>query len=151
MITPTPKVNETIYLWFYSLKSRGLLASRPIIKENTEILSKKFSDENKGFRASEGWLYRWKTFYSIRRLNLNDEKLSVDEVEVALYRDEFAEIFDHDYCMDQIFNLAETGLNYKILTRKTLATKTNRGAWNKEVQETRGYSDMHLEHFSWPY
>ncbi len=67
-------------------------------------MSKKFHDENKGFKASEGMLHRWKTFYSIHQLNVNGKKLSADKVEATLYCDELAKtIFDPGYCMDQIF------------------------------------------------
>lgn len=31
-----PKINEAVYLWFYSLRSRGLPMSGPIIKEKTD-------------------------------------------------------------------------------------------------------------------
>ncbi len=43
---------------------------------------KKFPDENKVFKASEGWLHKWKTYCSIHQLKVNDCKLSIDEVEV---------------------------------------------------------------------
>ncbi len=52
-ITQTPKINEAVCLWLYSLRSTGLPTSGPIIKEKPNILSKKFLDENKGFKASE--------------------------------------------------------------------------------------------------
>ncbi len=44
-------------MWFYSFRNRRLPASGLIIKEKTEILSKKFPDENKDFKASKGWLH----------------------------------------------------------------------------------------------
>ncbi len=46
---------------------------------------------------------------------MNGEKLSADELETKLYCDELADtIFDHGYCMDQIFNTDETGPNYTL-------------------------------------
>ncbi len=75
-------------------------------------MSKKFPDENKSFKARESWLHRWKTYYNICQLNVNDKKLSVDEVEATLYCEELANaIFDHGYCMNQIFNMGETSQN----------------------------------------
>ncbi len=95
-------------------------------------MRKKFSDQNKRFRASEGWLDRWKIFYSICQLNVNSEKLSADEVDGMLYCDELADtIFDHYYCMDQIFNADETSQNHKTLPSKTLAAKVDRGAFEQ--------------------
>ncbi len=38
------------------------------------------------------------------------------DVNMASYCDELTDtIFDHGYCMDQIFNADATGLNYKML------------------------------------
>ncbi len=43
---------------------------------------------------------------------MNGEKLSADDTEAMLYCDELADtIFDHGYCMDQIFNADKTSLN----------------------------------------
>ncbi len=62
---------------------------------------KKFPDENKGFKASESWLYRWKTIYGICQVNVSGEKLLMDDVEATLYYKELTDtIFDHGYCMD---------------------------------------------------
>ncbi len=102
------KINEAVYLWFHSLTSRGPPTSELIIKENHKILFKKFPDKNEGFKASEGWLHKWKTFYCICQLNVNGGKLFADEVKATLYYDELADtIFDHGYYMDQIFNIDE--------------------------------------------
>ncbi len=97
------------------------------IKEKANILSKKIPDDNKGFNANDGWLHRWKTFYSIHQLN--DEKLSAVEVEATLYCDELADtISDNGYCIDQVFYVDETSLNYKMLPTMTLAAKADRRA-----------------------
>ncbi len=85
-VTQISKINEVVYWWFYSLRNRGLpTISRPIIKEKAKFFLQKFLDEKKGFRTCEGWLHRWKSFYSTHQLNVNNEKLFVDEVEVMLY------------------------------------------------------------------
>ncbi len=61
---------------------------------------------------------------SIHQLNVNGKKLSANEVDAKLCSDELADkIFSHSYCMGQIFNANETGLNYKMLPSKTLAGK----------------------------
>ncbi len=106
-----------------------LATSGPIIKEKAQILPKKFPNKNKGFKTSKGWLHRWKTFYSICQWNVNGEKLSADKLKATLYCDELAgSIFDHGYCVDQIFNADETGLNYKMLSSKTLVVIADKEA-----------------------
>ncbi len=69
-------------------------------------------------------------------LNVNGEKLSLDEVEVMLHCDESADnILDHGYCMNQFFNTGETVLNHKMLPNKTLAAKTDRFSGAKKCKE----------------
>ncbi len=83
-------------------------------------MSKKFPDKNKGFKAN---------FLCNHQVNVNDEKLSVGEVKATLFCDEFADtIFDHGCCTNQILNIDETCLNYKMLLGKTLAVKVMREA-----------------------
>ncbi len=66
------------------LEAEDYLHRDQLLKKKMEILSTKFPNENKGFRASERWLHRKKTFYGICQLNVNSEKLPEDEVEAAL-------------------------------------------------------------------
>ncbi len=48
-------------------------------------------------------------------------------MEATLSCDELAgTFFDHGYSMDQIFNIDEISLNYKMLLRKSLVAKANR-------------------------
>ncbi len=60
---------------------------------------------------------------------MNGEYLSAGEVEVILYCNELAyTIFDHSYCMDQIFNAGDISVHYKMLPNKTVAAKVDREA-----------------------
>ncbi len=68
-ITQTPKINEAVYFWFYSLRSRGLSTSGPIINQKAEILYKKFPNKNKGFKAdgklfmiSVNWMWMMRNY-----------------------------------------------------------------------------------------
>ncbi len=61
--------------------------------------------------------------------NANDEKLSADKVEVMLYCVVLADTISAQcYCMNRIFNADGTGLNYKMLSSKTLAVRADREA-----------------------
>ncbi len=119
-----PKTNEAVYTWFQMQRSAGMSISGPIIIEKAKILSKKFPEEGEKFVGSEGWLGRWKTRYGIRQLNLSGEKLSADEVAASLFCDEIQTIIEKEgYSLDQVYNCDESGLNYRMLPTKTLASK----------------------------
>ncbi len=87
----------------------------------------------------------WVKLYGTCQLSVNGEKFSVDEVEATLYCDEFAEtIFDYGYCMDQILNPDETGLNYQMFSSKVIGVKADReipGA--KKIQGMCDFPDMY--------
>ncbi len=103
-IVQTSKINEAVYLRFCTLRSKGLSTLGSIIKEKAKILSKKFPDENKDFKACEGWLHKWKTFYYIHQLNVNGENVSEICYELG------DTISDRGYCIDLIFNVSQSEL-----------------------------------------
>ncbi len=69
---------------------------------------------------------------------VNNYKIICGLVEATLYCDELTDtIFDHGYCMHQIFNSDATCLNYKMLPRKTLAANVDR-----QILEQRSARNM---------
>ena len=77
------------------------------------------------FNASEGWLHRWKKRHGIRHVIIVGEKLSADDGAAKDFVVQKFEklVTEHNLVADQIYNVDETGLNYKMLPKKTLAAK----------------------------
>lgn len=79
--------------------------------------------------ASSGWLDRWKKQYGIRQLEICGEKLSADSEIVAKFCEKFQNIIQQEnLTLDQVYNCDETGLNYKMLPSKTLASQEEKAA-----------------------
>lgn len=118
-----PKTNEATYVWFQQQRNKGMSLSGPIIQAKAEILAKKFPEEAEKFKASEGWLHRFKERFGIRQLSLSGEKLSADEEAATLFCDELRTVMtERNYSLDQVYNCDETGLYFKLLPSKTLAS-----------------------------
>ncbi|KAK9745282.1 hypothetical protein QE152_g7080 [Popillia japonica] len=77
--------------------------------------------------ACQGWLSMRKNGYGIRQLTISGEKLSADKSGALRFKNDFKQIVE-EYALDQIFHADETGLNFKILPTKSLASKAERGA-----------------------
>lgn len=122
------KVNEALFMWFNQQRSKGVPLSGPILQQKAIMISRQFP-ETHSFTGSSGWLDRWKKRYGVRQLTVCGEKLSADVSSIENFKQDFKkQIKDNGYTYDQIYNCDETGLNYKMLPSKTLASGQEKSA-----------------------
>lgn len=125
------KIDEALYLWFTQQRNKGVPLSGPILQQKALSLSEELplAEAPDTFTDSEGWLARWKNRHGIRQLKICGEKLSADESLVESFKKNFRKIMEEEnYTPDQLYNCDETGLNFKILPSKTLASKNESAA-----------------------
>lgn len=130
------KVGEALYLWFTQQREKGMPLTGPILQEKAKMLAELLGEEGKDFCASSGWLDRFKNRYGIRQLNVCGEKLSADPDAVAVFKTEF-EDYTQGYTKDQIYNADETGVNFKMLPTKSLASSKETSAPGHKMQKER--------------
>uniref|UniRef100_A0A1B6HFM7 HTH CENPB-type domain-containing protein n=1 Tax=Homalodisca liturata TaxID=320908 RepID=A0A1B6HFM7_9HEMI len=122
-------LNDALYVWFCAERERGLPVSGPIIQEKAIKLNKQLPDCVPNFTASQGWLDRWKKWHGIRQLSITGESLSGDNSTADDYKNKFLDfVKEENLTADQIYNADETGLFYRMLQNKTLASKTEKYA-----------------------
>ena len=115
----------------------------PILKAKALEIYQKLSDSRDGvgpmnkFVASDGWLWRFSKRHGIRQLNLQGEKLSADKPAADEFVVEFRDFVRGNYTLDQIFNCDESGLYYKMLPQKTLASHFEKSADGRKSQKER--------------
>lgn len=123
------KTSEALFLWFSQQRQKGSPISGPILQEKALFFRNKLDEGEKDFTASTGWLDRWKKRYGIRQLEICGEKLSADSEVVGGFCEKFQQIVKiENLTLDQIYNCDETGLNFKMLPSKTLASKEEKAA-----------------------
>jgi hypothetical protein len=83
-------------------------------------------------------LSRWKNRHGIRELHVSGNILSDDNVASDDFKTKFEKfISDEDLMPCQIFDANETGLNYKMFPKKTLASKLDSVAKGHKVKKER--------------
>ncbi|XP_018577088.1 jerky protein homolog-like [Anoplophora glabripennis] len=123
------KLGDALFLWFTQQRDKGAPISGPILQAKALSLRTLFPEETKQFTASQGWLDRWKKRHDIRQLNICGEKLFADSSAVITFKEKIQQKINNDgYSPDQIYNCDETGLNYKLLPAKTLASRQETSA-----------------------
>lgn len=129
-------LEEALYVWFsWSVKS-GIPMTGPLIQAKALELFTELEIEKK-FSASSGWLNYWKKKYNVKSYSICGEKMSADIAGAQLFKEEFDEELsaEEEYQLCQIFNADETGLNYKMMLRRTLAEKSTNISGLKQNKE----------------
>lgn len=90
------------------------------------------------FKASDGWLSKFKARFGMRQIKLSGEKLSADLESADNAKNEIGNfIVDNGYSMDNVYNADETGLYHKSLPEKTLALKSEKSASGFKANKER--------------
>lgn len=131
-------LDTALYLWFAQKRSEGIPLSGPIVAEKALLFNAKLNGDA-SFKASNGWLEKFKNRHGIRELNIEGEKLSAASIEtVDVYKVKLQKMIDEmGLTRDQVYNGDETGLNYKALPTKTLASISEKYAPGFKMQKQR--------------
>ncbi|XP_066903730.1 jerky protein homolog-like [Halyomorpha halys] len=130
-------LDEAIWLWFCQEREKGTPLSGPLIKAKATSLHSALNAEG-DFHASEGWLHRWKKRHGIQQFTISGEKLSADQEAATAFIDLFRNILvNEELSTEQVYNLDETGLNFKMLPNKTLAAKNNKNIVGYKLAKER--------------
>lgn len=131
-------LDTAVYLWFVQKRSEGIPVSGPMVCEKAIFFNEKLGGGGQ-FKASTGWLKNFKHRHGIRELNIEGEKMSAASGEaVDAFKIKFQKMLDEKgLTRDQVYNADETGLNYKALPTKTLASLSEKYAPGFKMQKQR--------------
>ena len=122
----------------------SFLFTGPILKAKAIDLYTKLTESRgesgpmKDFVASDGWLWRFSKRHGIRQLSLQGEKLPADKPAADNFIITFQDFVETNcYTLNQIFNCDETGLYYKLLPKKTLASHFEKCANGRKSQKEK--------------
>ena len=75
------QLDKALYAWFIQQRSTGTPISGLLLQEKAKHFSTQLNTEmaDREFKASTGWLEKFKTRHGIRNLNIQGEKLSAAE------------------------------------------------------------------------
>lgn len=108
-------VDDALYIWFLQARVNGLPVSGAILRSKALSFNKELGGLET-FKASEGWLSRWKRRKGVQ---LATEKFTLhEEDEDKLKQSLWNILSDKQLTRTQVFNFNETGLTYKSLPRR---------------------------------
>ena len=131
--------NEHNFKNFFLLYTEG-----PIVQAKARELYQKLclrrrdAGSSTDFTASDGWLWRFLKRHGIHQLLLQGEKLSADKPAADNFIVTFQEFIEENhYTLHQVFNCDETGLYFKLMPDKTLASSFEKSAVGRKTQKER--------------
>ncbi|XP_060844196.1 tigger transposable element-derived protein 6-like [Rhopalosiphum padi] len=113
-------VDKVTFEWFCRARSYNLPVSGPLLQEKAREVANEVGLEN--FKASNGWLQKFRERHNISFKNICGEGNSVDTSVVEKWLEKLKTLIS-DYEPKNIFNCDETGLFFRALPDKTLCLK----------------------------
>jgi hypothetical protein len=123
-----PDLENALFLWFTDMRSRRIPISNDILIEK----AKKFSDllytclEVYDFKYSPGWLSNFKKRHGISCKSIHGESGGVDSNYIKIEREKL-KLITASYSLEDIYNLDETALFFKLTPNKTLSNEAAAG------------------------
>lgn len=113
-------LNDLMWDWFRQARDKAIPISGPILQSKALEFASQLDISD--FKASNGWLEKFKSRHAIKAFTVSGESAGVNLETVDEYRSRIPEICaDFEPC--NIFNCDETGLYYRALPDKTLSAK----------------------------
>ena len=102
-------INDILYSWFKKCEASGIYLNGPLLKEEAmNIKQSSNRPELDGFKASEGWLHKWKLSHGIKEKQISGESLDVSKTTIESWVERITELckgYDHN----DILNMDESG------------------------------------------
>ena len=123
------KLDEAVYQWFVQKRSQDMPLCKAVQLHGML---------NKGgaiapFQASRAWLWQFCNRHGIR---LQGEKVSPDTTAVEPFKAELQQLIEHEnLTLTQLYNCDETGLCYRMLPSKSLASRSKKEASGMKKQK----------------
>ena len=105
-------INEALYNWYLLATSRNIYPAGPQFCEKVKQIAKELGILD--FKASNGWLTRWKTRNNIKQVRVCGESGEVRGETVESWKERLPELL-HGYSSKNIYNLDETGCFWRAL------------------------------------
>ena len=127
------EIDDLTWRWFQRARSLNIPVSGPMIQEQAREYAVQLNNVD-DFKASNGWLDRFKSRHNIGGSKLSGERASVDATTVDSWLERLPNI-TRDYEARDIYNMDETGLFFRALPDKSLVVKGSDCAGGKKSKE----------------
>jgi hypothetical protein len=130
-------LDTAVYTWFMQVRGQGQPISGPLICEKALEMNNKLGGDA-DFKASTGWLKRFKSRHGIREIDIQGEKLSADVAAAESFKISFKNLIEKEaFNPDNVYNADETGLYWKKMPTKSLVSKNEQSAPGFKASKSR--------------
>ncbi|XP_043471596.1 jerky protein homolog-like [Leptopilina heterotoma] len=130
-------LDDALSKWFIQRRSLGQPISGPLLCEKALDFNEKLGGSS-NFKASTGWLEKFKNRHGIRQLQIQGEALSANSDAAEKFKLTIGNYIEEGgYSRDDIYNADESGLNWRSLPRKSLASRQETSACGFKVSKDR--------------
>lgn len=142
--SPSARINDLLYEWFLVAVGKNIYPDGPKLCEKAREIAKRLNIHD--FKASNGWLEKWKVRHNIKRMAVSGESGEVSGKTVDSWKEHLPEIIQ-GYKRDDTWNMDESGCFWKALPTKGLAQKGKacHGGKTSKPRLTVAFLGMHPE------
>lgn len=130
--TDNESVNEKVLHFFFDCRSKNIPVSGPMLQE--AALAAARSEGAHEFKASNGWLARFRGRHAIEHRSLSGEAAEIDTSAAEEWLKRVPDV-TRGYEAKDIFNADETALFYRQIPKKSLVTKVDKCTGGKLAKE----------------
>ena len=112
-------VDSATLRWFNEMRALNIPINGPLICQKALDFAKLLGDSN--FKASNGWLQRFKDRHGIIFKVISGEEKSAPLSDAEFWRKNTMRNLLENYSAENLYNADETGLFYQLMPEKTMA------------------------------
>lgn len=134
-----PELEHALFLWFTTQRKKFIPVSQVIMRKKAEVLHGRIcARENCQFKASTGFVQKFRHRHGIRKLAVAGEKLSSNTNGIDEFIKEMMQIFNEkNFTMHHLYNADESGLLWKDIPSETLVLSSESEAPGKKKSKER--------------
>ena len=128
------EIDSALLEWFRKARSKNIPISGPILQEKALQIAKALDVAPSEFKASNGWLDRFKNRNGIKARSISGEAGDVSQTTVDSWKERLPDILQ-GWEPENIWNMDETGQFFRALPNKSLADSSCTCTGGKKSKE----------------
>lgn len=128
-----PDLEKAVDIWFKQARAANVPINGPLIQARAQDLASQMGHSS--FKASSGWLHRFKQRHGYQWRSIIGESKSVPQQAVADWKATTLTNILQEYSPDDVFNADETGLFWRMEPKKSFVLKGETCSGGKQSKE----------------